>query len=84
VVRGVRNAQPFSRYMTVAELAQQTLLDQDTVTFVADVAARTIRVTVEGSRLYPSVLVADRDMTLCQLLDHIAVDARSPTPRACS
>jgi protein involved in polysaccharide export with SLBB domain len=75
VVRGVRNAQPFSRYMTIAELAQQTLLDQDTVTFVADVATRTIRVTVEGSRLYPSVLVTDRDMTLCQLLDHIAVDA---------
>jgi len=75
VVRGVRNAQPFSRYMSMTELAAQTLLDQDTVTFVADVAARTMRVTVEGSRLYPSVLVADRDMTLCQLLDHIAVDA---------
>jgi len=75
VLRGVRNAQPFSRYMTIAELAQQTLLDQDTVTFVADVATRTIRVSVEGSRLYPSVLVADRDITLCQILDHIAVDA---------
>lgn len=75
VVRGVRNAQPFSRYMSMTELAAQTLLDQDTVTFVADVAARTMRVTVEGSRLYPSVLVADRDMTLCQILDHIAVDA---------
>jgi protein involved in polysaccharide export with SLBB domain len=74
VVRGVRSAQPFSRYMSLAELAQLTLLDQDTVTFVADVAARTIRVSVEGSRLYPSVLVADRDITLCHLLDHIAVD----------
>ncbi len=74
VVRGVRNAQPFSRYMTIGELAQQTLLDQDTVTFVADVATRTIRVSIEGSRLYPSVLVADRDMTLCQVLDHVAVD----------
>ncbi|MBR0673952.1 polysialic acid transport protein KpsD [Roseomonas soli] len=74
VVRGVRSSQPFSRYMTIGELAQQTLLDQDTVTFVADVATRTIRVNVEGSRLYPSVLVTDRDMTLCQILDHIAVD----------
>ncbi|MEO3470232.1 polysaccharide biosynthesis/export family protein [Roseomonas sp. CAU 1739] len=74
VLRGVRNAQPFSRYMPIAELAQQTLQDQDTVTFVADVAARTIRVTVEGSRLYPSVLVADRDITFCQMLDHIAVE----------
>jgi protein involved in polysaccharide export with SLBB domain len=76
VVRGVRSSQPFSRYMTLAELSRQTLLDQDTVTFVADVAARTIRVNVEGSRLYPSVLVADRDMTLCSILDHIAVDAQ--------
>jgi protein involved in polysaccharide export with SLBB domain len=74
VVRGVRSSQPFSRYMTITELARQTLLDQDTVTFVADVATRTIRVNVEGSRLYPSVLVADRDMTLCGILDHIAVD----------
>jgi protein involved in polysaccharide export with SLBB domain len=76
VVRGVRSSQPFSRYMTIGELASQTLLDQDTVTFVADVATRTIRVNVEGSRLYPSVLVADRDMTLCSILDHIAVDAQ--------
>jgi protein involved in polysaccharide export with SLBB domain len=74
VIRGVRNAQPFSRYVTVAELARQTLNDQDTVTFVADVALRTVRVTIEGSRLYPSVLVAERDFSLCQILDHVAVD----------
>ncbi len=74
VVRGVRNAQPFSRYVTVQELRNVELRDQDTVTFIADVAARTIRVSVEGSRLYPSVLVADRDITLCGILDHIAVD----------
>lgn len=74
VVRGVRNAQPFSRYVTLSELARQTLQDQDTVTFVADVALRTVRVTIEGSRLYPSVLVAERDFSLCQILDHVAVD----------
>ncbi|MEN9498966.1 MAG: hypothetical protein RIS83_785, partial [Pseudomonadota bacterium] len=74
VVRGVRNAQPFSRYVTLAELARQSLQDQDTVTFVADVSLRSIRVTIEGSRLYPSVLVADRDFSLCQILDHVAVD----------
>lgn len=74
VVRGVRNAQPFSRYVTMTELARQTLQDQDTVTFVADVALRTVRVTIEGSRLYPSVLVAERDFSLCQILDHVAVD----------
>ena len=74
VVRGVRNAQPFSRYVTMTELARQTLQDQDTVTFVADVALRSVRVTIEGSRLYPSVLVAERDFSLCQILDHVAVD----------
>lgn len=74
VVRGVRNTQPFSRYVTLAELARQALHDQDTVTFVADVALRTVRVSIEGSRLYPSVLVAQRDFSLCQILDHVAVD----------
>lgn len=74
VVRGVRNAQPFSRYVTVQELNAIELRDQDTVTFIADVAARTIRISVEGSRLYPSVLVADRDISLCGILDYIAVD----------
>ena len=74
VIRGVRNAQPFSRYVTIAELARQALHDQDTVTFVADVALRTVRVSIEGSRLYPSVLVAQRDFSLCQILDHVAVD----------
>ncbi len=74
VVRGVRGAVPFARYVTLPELGNLQLLDQDTVTFIADVAQRTIRVTIEGSRLYPSVLVADRDIQLCQLLDHVAVD----------
>lgn len=74
VVRGVRGAVPFSRYVSLRELANLQLLDQDTVTFAADVAQQTIRVTIEGSRLYPSVLVADRDIQLCQLLDHVAVD----------
>jgi protein involved in polysaccharide export with SLBB domain len=74
VVRGVRNAQPFSSYLTIAQLSRQNLQDQDTVTFVADVALRTVRITIEGSRLYPSVLVADRDFSLCQILDHVAVD----------
>ncbi len=74
VVRGTRSGQPFSRYATLTELAGQTLADQDTVTFITDSPARTVRVTVEGSRIGPSVLVAERDTQLCQLLDHIAVD----------
>ncbi|WBV42958.1 polysaccharide biosynthesis/export family protein [Pseudoroseomonas cervicalis] len=74
VIRGTRNGQPWSRYVDVAELRRTALLDQDVVTFITDAPAPTVRVFVEGSRLGPSVLVADRDINLCQVLDHIAVD----------
>lgn len=74
VIRGTRGGQPFSRYATLPELSGQTLGDQDTVTFITDSPARTVRVSVEGSRIGPSVLVADRDAQLCQVLDHVAVD----------
>jgi len=74
VVRGTRNSQPWSRYATLAELRRLPLLDQDTVTFITDAPAPTVRVFVEGSRIGPSVLVADRDANLCQLLDYVAVN----------
>jgi protein involved in polysaccharide export with SLBB domain len=74
VVRGTRNGQPWSRYITVAEMRRLSLLDQDVASFITDAPAQTIRVTIEGSRIGPSVLIADRDIGLCQLLDHVAVD----------
>lgn len=74
VVKGTRGGQPFSRYVTLAEVPGLTLQDQDTITFITDSPARTLRVTVEGSRIGPSVLVTDREAQLCQLLDYIAVD----------
>jgi protein involved in polysaccharide export with SLBB domain len=74
VIKGTRGGQPFSRYASLPELLGLTLQDQDTVTFITDSPARTLRVTVEGSRIGPSVLVADRDAQLCQVLDHVAVD----------
>lgn len=74
VVRGTRNTQPWSRYATMTELSGLQLQDQDSVTFIADVPAPTIRVSIEGSRIGPSVLIADRDITLCQMLDHVAVN----------
>jgi protein involved in polysaccharide export with SLBB domain len=74
VIRGTRNGHPFSRYASLPELAGLPLGDQDAVTFITDAPARTVRVTVEGSRIGPSVLVADRDAQLCQLLDYVAVD----------
>ena len=74
VIRGTRGGLPFSRYASLPEFAGLPLGDQDSVTFITDAPARTVRVTVEGSRIGPSVLVADRDAQLCQLLDYIAVD----------
>ncbi|WP_235951954.1 polysaccharide biosynthesis/export family protein [Falsiroseomonas algicola] len=74
VIRGTRNSQPFSRYTTIRELAGVQLMDQDVVTFITDSPPATVRVSVEGSRIGPSVLIADRDTTLCTLLDYVAVD----------
>jgi len=74
VVKGTRGGQPFSRYATLGEFQALSLQDQDTATFITDSPARTVRVTIEGSRIGPSVLVADRDAQLCQVLDHVAVD----------
>jgi protein involved in polysaccharide export with SLBB domain len=76
VIQGTRDGRPFSRYVTVRELQGAALSDQDMVTFITDSPAPTVRVTVEGSRIGPSVLVGDRETNLCQALDYIAVDPR--------
>jgi hypothetical protein len=74
IVRGTRNDVPFVRYVTLDGLAGMTLADQDQVTFITDAPAGTVRIKVEGSRLGPSVLVADRQIKLPEVLDYIAVD----------
>jgi protein involved in polysaccharide export with SLBB domain len=81
-IRGTRDGRPWSRYATMREVAALNLQDQDVISFITDAPAPTIRVTVEGSRIGPSVLVADRDISLCQLLDHVAVDPVLANPRA--
>jgi protein involved in polysaccharide export with SLBB domain len=81
VIRGTRNGRPFARYVTTRELASVQLLDQDTVSFITDAPAQTVRVVVEGSRIGPSVLIADRDTTLCTMLNYIEVDPRLANPR---
>jgi protein involved in polysaccharide export with SLBB domain len=74
IVRGTRNDVPFVRYVTINNLASLTLADQDQVTFITDAPPDTVRVKVEGSRLGPSVLVADRTIQLPDVLNYIAVD----------
>lgn len=74
VIQGSRGGRPYSRYVSLAELSGAALGDQDIVTFITDRPAQTVQVTVEGSRIGPSVLVVDRDTQLCQMLDYIEVD----------
>ncbi len=74
IIQGSRDGRPFSRYVTLSELQGASMTDQDTVSFITDSPSRTIRVNIEGSRIGPSVLVADRDTQLCNLLNHVAVD----------
>lgn len=74
IIQGTRDGRPFSRYSTLSELQGQRLSDQDVVTFITDRPIQTVRVTVEGSRVGPSVLVMDRDAQLCNALDYIEVD----------
>jgi protein involved in polysaccharide export with SLBB domain len=74
IIQGSRGGRPYSRYATLAELPGVTLSDQDVVTFITDRPAQTVQVSVEGSRIGPSVLVVDRDVQLCDLLDYISVD----------
>lgn len=74
VIRGTRNNQPFARYVTLRELGNVQLMDQDTVSFITDAPAPTVRVMVEGSRVGPSVLIADRDTSLCTVLNYVEVD----------
>jgi protein involved in polysaccharide export with SLBB domain len=73
-ITGTRGGAPFSQYVSLATLAATPLDDQDQVTFVADQPATTITVQVEGSRIGPSVLIADQDVTLKTLLEYIRVD----------
>ncbi|MCX7685711.1 MAG: polysaccharide biosynthesis/export family protein [Acetobacteraceae bacterium] len=80
VVRGSRNGRPWSRYATLEELRRLTLQDQDVVSFISDAPAPTIRVSIEGSRIGPSVLIADRDIGLCDLLNHVEVDPALADP----
>jgi protein involved in polysaccharide export with SLBB domain len=81
VIRGTRNGRPFARYVTTRELGAVQLLDQDQVSFITDAPAQTVRVMVEGSRVGPSVLIADRDTTLCTMLNYIEVDPRLANTR---
>jgi protein involved in polysaccharide export with SLBB domain len=82
LITGTRGGTPFSTYVSLGALPNTPIYDQDQLTFVADIPAPLITVQVEGSRIGPSVLVADRDTTLKTLLNYIAVDPADADTKA--
>jgi len=73
-ISGSRGGAPFARYVTVSGFSAEQITDQDRVTFLADRPTGTATVTVEGSRIGPSLLVVGRDARLPDVLDRIAVE----------
>jgi hypothetical protein len=82
LINGTRAGEPFSQYVSLTQLADTPLYDQDQLTFLTDVPAPTITVQVQGSRIGPSVLVADRDTSLKTLLNYIAVNPKDADTRS--
>lgn len=82
LISGTRDGQPYSQYVSLNMLQDTPLYDQDQLTFLSDVPAPTITVQVQGSRIGPSVLVADRDSTLKSVLNYIAVDPTDADTKA--
>lgn len=73
-VVGSRGGAPWTRYVRLQAFGAERLTDQDRVTFLADAPASSATVTVEGSRIGPSLLVVGRDARLPEVLDRIAVE----------
>jgi protein involved in polysaccharide export with SLBB domain len=82
LITGTRGGTPFSTYVSLGALPNTPIFDQDQLTFVADIPAPLITVQVEGSRIGPSVIVADRDATLKTVLNYIAVDPTDADTKA--
>lgn len=73
-VSGVRNGEPFSRYLRLDEFEAFSLQNGDSVSFRRDVHDSQIVVEIEGAHLGPSRFAVPRDMRLQALLDHVEVD----------
>ncbi len=75
-VSGIRNSEPFSVYLPLAEFEAFQLRDGDSVKFSVDQHDTIIVVEVEGSHLGPSRYAVPRDTRLQEVLDYIEVDPR--------
>ncbi|EWY38919.1 sugar transporter [Skermanella stibiiresistens SB22] len=79
---GNRDSGPFSVYVPLSDFRALRLQDGDSVRFQADDHAQIIDIGIEGSHLGPSYYAVNRDTTLKELLDHIAVDTGSANVQA--
>lgn len=73
-VSGVRDGQPFSLYLPMAEFRDFALAEGDTASVRRDTHDDVIVVEVEGAHEGPSRFAVPRDTRLKELLDHIEID----------
>ena len=73
-VVGVRDGQPISAYVPLAEFDGFTLMDGDRVQFESDARASNVLVRVEGAHGGPSVFTEARGATVADVLAQIAID----------
>lgn len=73
-VSGIRNNEPYSDYLSIADFEELEIFNGDIVSFRADQHESTIVVEVEGSHLGPSQFAVPRNTRLQELLDYIQVD----------
>jgi protein involved in polysaccharide export with SLBB domain len=71
---GSRQAQPFTKYLTLSEFKQVLLENEDRVSFIADKKSETILVHIEGSFTGKSHFVLPKDARLKELLNNVEVD----------
>ncbi len=73
-ILGTRENIPFSRYITLAEMENMTLLDGDQVLFEVDQVHDTILIRVEGAHQGQSRFAVPRNTHLLDILSQIKVD----------
>jgi protein involved in polysaccharide export with SLBB domain len=75
-ITGNRQEGPISVYLPVAEFAQFSVSDGDTVLFNDDIRANVISVQISGSYKGPSFYTVEKDTRLLDLLSYVEVDPK--------
>lgn len=73
-ITGIRDGQPFYKYMTIEEFRSVQLQDGDQLSFEADLHAPVIGVQIEGAFKGPSFYALSNKANLYELLSRIEVD----------